>query len=919
MKPLAALLAQGQSPWLDYIRRSLLTHGDLARMVNTDGITGVTINPTIFEKAIAGSTDYDEALKALLAREPHLSPAELYERLAIEDVTMAADILRPVYDRRKGADGFVSLEVAPGLAHDTRGTVAEARRLWAAVHRPNLLIKVPATPEGIPAIQQLLSENINVNITLMFSIAHYEAVAQAYLAALARSSDPSHLASVASIFVSRIDTAVDKVLQASADPRAKALQGKVAIANSRVIYARFQELFEGAAFSAWAKKGARPQRLLWASTSTKDPTLRDTLYVEELIGPETVDTIPPATLAAFEDHGVVRGNTIAEGVPGARNVLKGAQEVGIDLLRTTEALQVEGVAAFAASYAQLLSSLDTRRKAILSGAVDPQAWSLGPASKGVDLRIQAWQDAHVGDRLWRCDPTLWPAATPQDVADRLGWLRLPEMMRDALPELLRFAEEVRAEGTRHVVILGMGGSSLAPDVFRRIFGHREGFPELLVLDSTHPDAIREVQGRIDPRHTLFVVSSKSGTTTEPISFYRYFWEVVRAAGDAPERHFIAVTDPGTPLEKLAHDQKFRTTFRALPTVGGRYSALTMFGLVPAALGGVDVPALLDRAGTMAEACAPSVPVVENPALRLGATLGELATHGRDKLTFYASPSFAPFPDWVEQLVAESTGKIGKGIVPIVDEPMLAPEVYGPDRVFIEIEEGGGVSAPLAAHTARLEAAGHPVVRLRARELTDLGQEFFRWELAVASAGIILGIDPFDQPDVELAKELARRAMAPSAPGAPKPEVVTVPGGDRSALSKAVKSWLGSCRPGDYVGIQAYLAPSAETWTALEAIRRRTLERMRVATTLGYGPRFLHSTGQLHKGGPNTGLFLQLVDTPSKDLEVPGAGYTFGQLIRAQSLGDYQALRHKGRRVLRVDLGGDDVAGGLGRLREALDG
>ncbi|EQD46461.1 bifunctional transaldolase/phosoglucose isomerase, partial [mine drainage metagenome] len=483
---------------------------------------------------------------------------------------------------------------------------------------PNLLIKVPATPEGIPAIQQLLSENINVNITLMFSLAHYEAVAQAYLAALGRSSAPSQLGSVASIFVSRIDTAVDKLLDASTDPRAKALKGKIAIANSRVIYARFQELFEGSAFSVWTKQGARPQRLLWASTSTKDPSLRDTLYVEELVGPETVDTIPPATLAAFEDHGVVRGNTVTEGVPEARDLLKRAKEVGIDLARITEALQIEGVAAFAASYAQLLASLDTRKKAILAGAIDPTAWSLGPAAKSVELRIQSWQDAHVGDRLWRGDPTLWPAAAAPDVADRLGWLRLPEMMRDALPELLKFAEEVRADGTRHVVVLGMGGSSLAPDVFRRIFGPRGGYPELLVLDSTHPDAIREVQGLIDPRRTLFVVSSKSGTTTEPLSFHRYFWEVLRAVGEAPERRFIAVTDPGTPLEKLAQDLKFRATFRALPTVGGRYSALTMFGLVPATLCGVDVPTLLDRARTMSAACAPSVPVPENPALRLGA-------------------------------------------------------------------------------------------------------------------------------------------------------------------------------------------------------------------------------------------------------------------------------------------------------------
>ncbi|MCI4364879.1 MAG: bifunctional transaldolase/phosoglucose isomerase [Thermoplasmata archaeon] len=918
MTRLAALLARGQSPWLDYIRRSLLTHGDLRRMVEQEGITGVTINPTIFEKAIAGSQDYDAALKELLSREPHLAPAELYERLAIGDVTMAADVLRPVFDRTHGVDGFVSLEVAPGLAHDTAGTVAEARRLWTAVHRPNLLIKVPATPEGIPAVEQLLSENINVNITLMFSMAHYEAVAQAYLRGLARAPDPSQLASVASVFVSRIDSAVDQALDASSVPGAKDLKGKVAIANSRVIYARFQELFDGTSFAASTARGAHPQRLLWASTSTKDPKYRDTMYVEELVGPETVDTIPPATLTAFEDHGVVRGDTILEGVPEARDTLKRAAAAGIDLVAVTDALQVEGVAAFSASYAHLLDSLQAKKVAILAGTVDPQSGSLGPQTDRVAARLQAWQDARVGDRFWRCDPTLWPEAPASEVAERLGWLRLPELMHEQLPELLGFAEKVRHDGVRFVVVLGMGGSSLAPDVFRRIFGHRTGFPELVVLDSTHPDAVRAVEGRIDPDHTLFVVSSKSGTTTEPLSFYRYFWELLRASGTSPGSHFIAVTDPGTPLEKLAGDQGFRYVFRALPTVGGRYSALTTFGLVPAALTGVDVRGLLDRAWTMAEGCAPSVPAVQNPGLSLGAALGELAMSGRDKLTFYSGPAFAPFPDWAEQLVAESTGKIGKGIVPVVDEPMMAPDRYGADRLFVEIQEGRATDAGVSAHTERLEAAGHPVVRLRARDLLDLGQEFFRWEVAVASAAAILGINPFDQPDVEFAKELARQAMAQPGGGAAAPAVTTVLAAAASELSVAVRSWLGSCRPGDYFGIQAYLAPRPDTWASLEGLRRRLLERTQLATTLGYGPRFLHSTGQLHKGGPNTGLFLQLVDTPEKDLDVPGAGYTFGQLIRAQALGDYQALRQKGRRVLRVDLG-SDVAGGLRHLTDVLDG
>ena len=918
MTRLAGLLSAGQSPWLDYIRRSLLTSGDLQRMVEVDGITGATTNPTIFEKAIAGSHDYDDALKEILSREPSRSPADLFERLAVEDVTMAADVLRPVYDRTQGKDGFVSLEVAPGLAHDTAGTVAEARRLWDEVHRPNLLIKVPATPEGIPAIEQLLSEGINVNITLMFSLAHYEAVAQAYLRGLARAPNPSQLASVASVFVSRIDTAADKALDASRTPGAQALRGTVAIANSKAIYARFQEIFHGAAFAAWTTKGAHPQRVLWASTSTKDPRYRDTLYVEELVGPDTVDTIPPATLSAFEDHGVVKGATLTQDVPHARAQLQQAAAAGVDLPRITDALQVEGVASFAASYDQLLHSLESKKQALLAGALDAQSWHLGPYAERVASLRKSWQTEGVAARLWRRDPTLWPAASPQDVATRMGWLQLPELMHEQVSEILAFADEIRREGIRHVVVLGMGGSSLAPDVFRGMFGGRPTYPELLVLDSTHPDAVAAVARRIDPQHTLFLVSSKSGTTTEPLSFYRFFWESVRATGSPPERHFVAVTDPGTPLDKLAQEEGFRAIFRALPTVGGRYSALTMFGLVPAALIGVDVRGLLDRAWTMAEACAPSVPSLENPGLSLGAVLGGLATLGRDKLTFYASQGLAPFPMWVEQLVAESTGKDGKGIVPVVDEPRMALEGYGPDRLFVEIQERGNPDPELAAHVARLESAGHPVIRLRVSDRADLGQEFFRWELGVASAGMVLGVNPYDQPDVEFAKELARQAMAHPSTSEGSPGVATVRVTDASELLRHLDEWVKSCHPGDYVSIQAYLFPNPETLAALHSIRRRLLEDLHVATSLGMGPRFLHSTGQLQKGGPNTGLFLQIVDSPKKDIEVPGAGYTFGQLIRAQALGDYQALRQKQRRVLRIDLG-SDVPAGLRRLLEALHG
>ncbi|MCI4330158.1 MAG: phosphoheptose isomerase, partial [Thermoplasmata archaeon] len=413
-------------------------------------------------------------------------------------------------------------------------------------------------------------------------------------------------------------------------------------------------------------------------------------------------------------------------------------------------------------------------------------------------------------------------------------------------------------------------------------------------------------------------SSKSGTTTEPLSFYHYFWEVVRATGVPPGSRFVAVTDPGTPLETLARDQGFRASFPALPTVGGRYSALTTFGLVPAALLGMDLSGLLGQAWTMSESCAASVPAAENPGLALGAVLGELAVRGRDKLTFYASADLAAFPAWAEQLVAESTGKIDKGIVPVVDEPVVDASDYGSDRQFVFFQEADHPDPALDDHAQKLEAAGHPVVRIGLADRLDLGQEFFRWEFAVASAGMIVGINPFDQPDVEFAKELARQAMAhPAAPGG-SDGPVTIRADDGASLDRAVPAWMDLCRPGDYVALQAYLPPSDATWTLLEDLRLRLLRQLKVATTLGYGPRFLHSTGQLHKGGPNTGLFLQIVDEPSADLEVPGAGYTFGQLIRAQSLGDFQALEQRGRRILRVSLG-SDRAGGLRRLSEAVDG
>jgi len=913
MNQINELHEAGQSIWLDYIRRDLITGGELDRLIDL-GVRGVTSNPSIFEKAIAGSRDYDADLARYIEADACIDPPALFDRIAIDDIRMAADALRTVYDGSAGADGYVSLEVSPSLARDTDATIAEARRLWQAVDRPNLMIKVPATAEGILAVEELIADGINVNVTLLFSLSDHEAVSGAYLRGLERTADPSRVASVASFFVSRVDTAVDRLLDDIGTPEALELRGSIAVANARLAYHRYQERFEGPGFDDLRARGARPQRVLWASTGTKNPAYSDVLYVEELVGPNTVNTVPPATLAAFQDHGSVRPGTLIHGVEGAARAVERLSTVGVDLAAVTGRLQEEGVAAFAASFHQLLQALREKSTRLRDGIPNDQILSLGEYVRPVDDRLAAWTRSGFTLGLWSKDHRIWSEQPQPEITDRLGWLTLPETMQDQLDEFETLANDVRADGTDHVVLLGMGGSSLAPEVYQRTFGNRDGYPELITLDSTHPGAVQAVRDRIDPATTLFVVASKSGNTIEPLSFFRYFWDEVSAVTDRPGDHFVAITDPGTSLVDLANEHGFRRVVEATPDVGGRYSALTAFGLVPAALIGVDIHRLTDRAGRMAEATAVCVPETDSPALHLGAALGELALDGVDKATFIVSRSLRAFPSWLEQLVAESTGKDDTGILPVADEPVGSPDVYGDDRFFIYLSYEGDADDDQAALVDALETSGCPIARIRLREKEDLGAEIFRAEVAAAAAGAVLGIHPFNQPDVQHAKELARRAMAGELEAGGVQEVDV---DDGEALQGAVTQWLATVHPGDYVAIHAYLRPEESTTATLQGLRLDLRDRFRVATTFGYGPRFLHSTGQFHKGGPNSGVFLQLVDGTPDDVDVPDAGYSFGDLIAAQSLGDYQALSDRGRRVLRVNLG-SDPARGLQILKAVLD-
>ena len=890
------LTSLGQSLWLDNIQRSQLENGELKAMIARGDIRGMTSNPSIFNNAIAKTKDYDAALTSLAWA--GWDAQKIFWQLAIEDIRAACDLFQPLYEETNGGDGYVSIEVSPDIADDTDATVAQVEQLWARVHRSNLMVKIPATPAGIPAIRKAISVGINVNVTLIFSLKRYAEVMEAYLSGLedhlAAGHSVDHIASVASFFVSRVDSKIDPRL-----PEDSPLRGKAAIANAKLAYDEFQKIFATRRWENLKVKGARVQRPLWASTSTKNPAYPDTIYVDNLIGPETVNTVPPATLEAFRDHGVAEV-TITRDLEQAKASIEQIEAMGISMDVVTQELEQEGVKAFADAFTQLLETIDQRRRSA--------AASLGPIGEAVARRIAQLEAESVPTRFWRHDASLW-TSDPEgqaEVKKRMGWLDSPEKARARLPEYQAFGEEIAREDIHRVLVLGMGGSSLTAEVLSSLQAAAkiEAPVSLAILDSTDPEQVSLASGNFPPDKSLYIVASKSGGTAEVMAAFEYFWKLSNADGS----RFVAITDPGTSLDALARRNNFRKIFSSDETVGGRFSALTDFGMVPAALLGIDLKRFLDRVDWMKEQCREHIPAARNPGLALGALIGEAALAGRDKLTVLADEPLSAFALWIEQIIAESSGKEGKGILPVPLEPIGTADVYGNDRIFVYLRQTGELDDSMKA----LREAGHPVVEYAIPDLYEIGGEMYRWEIATAIACSVLGVNAFDQPNVETSKKLTKARIADYQKSGQLDEgkpawtgngvlLYAASGVQGSTLAEILNDFLANARPNGYVAINAYLPRSEDMIKLLQQMRTAIRSSTGSAVTAGFGPRFQHSTGQFHKGGPDNALFLVITAEPAGDFDVPAQGLTFGTLIRAQALGDYEALMEVKRKALRIHL------------------
>lgn len=897
------------------------------------------------ERAIGEGDSYDSALEQCALADPHLC----FESLLIEDVRRAADALLPRF-APEWASGVVSVDLSPLRAESPAERLEAARQLFRAIDRPNVLIKMPAQADLLTVPEQLLYEGVNIHFTHVYHIDGYERAAECYMRALERRA-LENLAlngvfSVISFHVGAIDATVDRQLQnniRAAQARSELarvsanaeLLGKIGVANANNVYRRSRDLFNSERFARLRARGALPQRLLWTEIAPISPLQAPMHYVDCLNHAEALLLLEPTLLEHLANHDQdAMQRTLA--LREAPDILARLAAVGIELDLIARQLLGDAEEMYSEAFAKLIARVDGKRKLLSSGFMRRQTLVLGQYQKPVETELARLRAQKSITRTWACDASLW-TDSPQvaaQIENRLGWLRLPTDGRIDREVLRAARDESRRAGWRHLVMLGMGGANITAETLYAIFGQQEGFPALITLDSTDPTAIRDVEAQIDLARTCFIVASKSGSTLETLAMLYYFYDKVQN-GD----QFIAITDPETRLAEEAQRLGFRAIYYNPTDMAGRYAALSYFGMLPIAMLGLDFERLLDRAAEMALACGANVMGNNHPGLWLGTVLGVLARRGLDKLTLLSSPEIAAFGAWVEQLIAESSGKEDKGIIPISGGTVGLPHDYDDDRLFVYLRLETSAQNPDQA-VKMLQEAGHPLVRLDLRDVYDIGAEFFRWQFAAATVGMVLGINPFDEPAVEESKQNTQRLLdayvehsaLPQSPPAYSEDDVSLFADETTAallhalrqqqalesspLSGMLAAFLRLARSGDYIGLLAYLPPRPEYIAQLETLRRQLRHVLRRAVTLGFGPRYLHSTGQLHKAGCDKGVFLQLTVDDPEALPIPNLPYSFSVLKQAQAEGDYEALQSRGRRIVRLHLGADPMRG-LAKLEAAI--
>ena len=933
--PSVELYKAGQGPWLDTISRKILRSGTLKAYIEENGLLGVTSNPSIFQQAISQGEGYEQDIQKLLKR--GASTVEIYDALTISDIREACDLFLPVFQKTCGEHGFVSLEVLPNLAFNESATVKEAERLFRLVNRPNVMIKVPATEQGVSAVRRLIGEGINVNVTLIFSQKNYRDVAEAYLGGLEAfaktGGDLSRVHSVASVFVSRIDTDIDKQLEAKLATEKDAakrmllteLKGKAAIANSKMIYRAFKELFGSARFQTLKNQGAYVQKPLWASTSCKNPSYPDLIYVEPLVGKDTVNTLPQNTWEALLAHGDIRPGSVSENMPEAEAAIAGLKSLGIDIHAVCDRLQKEGVKSFVNSFESLMTTLEKKRDSQMAPTVKVNVSLSENLQKSAANAFAQLARKDLQTRWLAKDPTLWSndAAHQKVILNRLGWVDNCEKITGKLCEIDELQEKLFKDKVRDIVLLGMGGSSLAAEVLslilkkpaHKVKGALKGI-RFHLLDTTDPASILKVEKIVRYPSTVFLVGSKSGSTIETRSQYQYFFDRVKKfykndENKAAER-FVIVTDHGSPLETLGRSKTFGGLFLNPQDIGGRYSALSFFGLVPAALLGIDIRQVLADAQRFLDNMRSTKDISKNEGIALGILLGSLALQGKDKLTFWTSPELASFADWAEQLIAESTGKDGKGITPVAGEMPLSLDRYGSDRVFVMVRLKGENEKLWATRIKGLKAKGFPVLDFVWSDGVNVGGEFLRWEVATSFASVVLKVNPFDEPNVTESKNITSRLLedVKKKKALPKPGKLLVAKGTTltSGDKKMLAVFFAKLPKDGFVSLLAYVDRSPVTKKALQGLQKSMASALKVPVLSGFGPRYLHSIGQLYKGGPKQGIFIEFFVKDGKDVKIPGEIYGFSQLKRAQAMGDYEAISSKGLPVLAVDLGANLATG-----------